>query len=208
MRAGTTQKGASDRIARTRVLVFAAVCTAVLAGPLWGCGSDEQDPAQEEAGAEKAAQYERELADAPPNLAALVAQQNELLGGGVEAFTGRLEDLRGHPIVVNKWASWCGPCRAEFPFFQSQAAEHGDEVAFLGVDSEDNDDAARTFLAEFPVPYPSYTDPDGDLADELGAEIEFPATIFIDSGGEVVYVRRGGYASEDELAADIKRYGS
>jgi cytochrome c biogenesis protein CcmG/thiol:disulfide interchange protein DsbE len=169
-----------------------------------GCGDEE--PSASDTAERKQAEYEQELRDAPPPLAEIVAQQNELLGGGSEAFERRLDELRGYPVVVNKWASWCGPCRHEFPFFQHQAAERGEEIAFLGVDSEDNDDAARTFLSQFPVPYPSYLDPDGDLADALGAEIEFPATIFIDADGEVAYVRRGGYASEEDLAADIDRY--
>ena len=74
--------------------------------------------------------------------------------------------LRGYPVVVNVWASWCGPCRFEFPHFQRAAAAYGKRVAFLGIDSQDSDDAAATFLREEPVPYPSYTDPDEEIADE------------------------------------------
>jgi thiol-disulfide isomerase/thioredoxin len=133
-------------------------------------------------------------------------QANELLDGGTTAFEARLGELRGHPVVVNKWASWCGPCRFEFPFFQELAAERGDEIAFLGVDSDDSDDAARTFLEELPLPYPSYSDPDEEIARSLDAEREFPATVFIDSNGERVFVHRGAYASEKDLTADIERY--
>jgi cytochrome c biogenesis protein CcmG, thiol:disulfide interchange protein DsbE len=108
--------------------------------------------------------------------------------------------------VVNKWASWCGPCRFEFPHFQELAAERGGEVAFLGVNSKDSADAARTFLEQLPVPYPSYTDPDHEIGDLLEGAREFPATGFYDSSGELVYVRRGAYASKEDLAADIGRY--
>ena len=110
-------------------------------------------------------------------------------------------------MVVNKWASWCGPCRFEFPFFQSQADERGAEVAFLGIDSNDSEEAAETFLEELPLPYPSYLDPDQELADEfLDNAREFPATGFYDSSGELAYVHLGGYADEASLAADIDKY--
>jgi cytochrome c biogenesis protein CcmG/thiol:disulfide interchange protein DsbE len=108
-------------------------------------------------------------------------------------------------VVVNKWASWCGPCRFEFPFFQSLAAEHGERVAFLGIDSNDSEDAARTFLEELPLPYPSFSDPDQEIAGSIDAH-QFPATAFFDSRGDHVYTHLGGYASEDDLAAEIERY--
>jgi cytochrome c biogenesis protein CcmG/thiol:disulfide interchange protein DsbE len=187
-----------------RKLTFIATTCLLIAG-IVACGSEEGEAGPEEqARSEKIA--ERTFARAPEPLAALYKQRNELLPGGPDAFEERLEELRGFPVVVNKWASWCDPCRTEFPFFQSQAAKLGDKVAFLGVDSNDSDDAARTFLEANPVPYPSYTDPDLEIAASLDAEREFPATIFFNSRGEQVSVYRGGYASENELAADIERY--
>jgi cytochrome c biogenesis protein CcmG/thiol:disulfide interchange protein DsbE len=181
------------------VVVGLAVAIAATAA---GCGSDEGSGNPES----QAVDYEAALADAPAPLADLYADANELLPGGVEAFEGRMEELRGHPVVVNKWASWCGPCRAEFPFFQSQVAERGEEIAFLAVDAQDSDDAARTFLEELPVPYPSYSDPDLKISAELEVETEFPATVFFDSQGEQVYAHRGGYQDEADLVADIERY--
>jgi thiol-disulfide isomerase/thioredoxin len=154
----------------------------------------------------KAPDYARALAGAPKPLAALYAQSNELLPGGTDAFEKRLAGLRGHPVVVNKWASWCGPCRAEFPLLQNLSAKFGKRIAFLGVNSEDSDDAAKTFLGEFPVPYPSYTDPDQNIATLMKATLGFPSTAFYDSKGELVYTRQGGYANEEDLRADIGRY--
>ena len=181
-----------------------AVAAAVaLAAVAIGCGSDDEGPGNPES---RAVDYEQALADAPAPLADLYAEGNELLSGGLDAFDARLEELRGYPVVVNKWASWCGPCRAEFPFFQAQAAKLGEEIAFLGVDGQDSDDAARTFLDELPLPYPSYSDPDLEISKELDAEIEFPSTIFFDSEGEQVYVHRGGYQDESDLVADIEKY--
>jgi cytochrome c biogenesis protein CcmG/thiol:disulfide interchange protein DsbE len=150
--------------------------------------------------------YEQALAGAPKPLAELYGQPGELLPGGVDAFRQRLADLRGYPVVVNKWASWCGPCREEMPWFQSLSARLGKRIAFLGVDTADNADAAQDFLEEFPLPYPSYSDPDQDIAEEMNATIGFPATAIYDSGGEQVHVQQGQYASRDALAADIERY--
>ena len=191
--------------APTMQTAVAGLTAAALAMGVSACGSGDQTAPATDPEA-TTAEFERRLADAPAPLAALYEESNELLEGGEPAFQERIEALRGYPIVVNKWASWCGPCRAEFPFFQNQAAERGNEIAFLGVDAQDNDDAALTFLEEFPLPYPSYTDPDLDISDALDAEVEFPSTIFFNSGGEQVYVARGGYANEAALAADIDRY--
>src|ERR671920_2554627 len=58
--------------------------------------------------------------------------------GGRDAFEAQIKKERGTPIVVNKWASWCGPCRLEFPFFRQLAAEYAGKVAFVGLNSGDN----------------------------------------------------------------------
>ena len=185
---------------RARSVVVAAAVT--LAAVVAGCGSDDEGAGNPDS---RAVDYSEALADAPAPLAELYAEANEILPGGPAAFEERLEGLRGHPVVVNKWASWCGPCRAEFPFFQSQAAKRGEEIAFLGVDAQDSEDAATTFLEELPVPYPSYFDPDEDISTDLDAP-HYPSTIFFDSEGEQVYAHPGGYQDEADLVADIERY--
>jgi thiol-disulfide isomerase/thioredoxin len=152
------------------------------------------------------AEARERLADAPAPLAALYAQGNRLLGGGRDAVRARLDQLKGRPVVINKWASWCGPCRAEFPFFQNVAVDRGKEIAFLGLNSGDNRDDAREFLADFPVPYPSYEDPNERIATDLGAAAAYPVTLFYDAKGERAYVHQGGYASEADLVADIEKY--
>jgi cytochrome c biogenesis protein CcmG, thiol:disulfide interchange protein DsbE len=154
----------------------------------------------------RAPDYAKALAGAPAPLAKLYSQGDRLLDGGADAFEARLAQLRGYPVVVNKWASWCGPCRAEFPFLQDLSAKYGKRVAFVGVDSNDSEDAARTFLSEFPQPYPSYNDPDQEIAQVLKATLGFPSTAFYDSNGDLVYLKQGGYASEEDMRADIERY--
>jgi thiol-disulfide isomerase/thioredoxin len=124
----------------------------------------------------------------------------------VPAFERRLAALRGHPVVINKWASWCNPCRAEFPALQRIATARGKRVAFLGVDGHDPTRPARRFLAQFPVPYPSYVDPDEKIARKLGAPGNYPITVFVDSRGSIAFRHQGSYASGEALQADIHRY--
>lgn len=165
-----------------------------------GCGgSDDQGSGN------RPPDYAKALAGAPAPLAALYKQANELLPGGTEAYEERIGELRGHPVVVNVWASWCGPCRHEFPFLQKVSARYGKRVAFLGINSEDSEDAAATFLREEPVPYPSYSDPDKGIFDSLGGR-GFPDTAFYDSSGELVFLKQGQYRDEAELEADVERY--
>ena len=145
----------------------------------------------------------QQLAGAPAPLAALYEQPNTILDSG---FDKRVKALEGHPIVINKWASWCRPCRAEFPIFQQVATERGKDVAFLGVNAGDKRPAAEKFLGERPLPYPSYEDPDEDIAEELKAAKFYPMTIFIDAKGKTAFIKAGEYTSRAELEADIDKY--
>jgi len=193
-------KGRMSRIPRLKRLFPVAACAVVvLALPACGSGSGGDYGG-------RAPDYKKALAGAPKALAELYDQADQRLPGGADAFQRRLADLRGHPVVVNKWASWCGPCREEMPWLQREAAKRGKRIAFIGVDSRDSDAAAKQFLNEFPVPYPSYTDPGQDIARLINATIGTPATAIYDSSGKEVHVQQGQYASQDALAADIERY--
>jgi len=150
--------------------------------------------------------YAKALAGSPPPLAALHRQADRLLPGGTDAYEKRIAALRGYPVVANVWASWCGPCRFEFPTLQKLSARYGKRVAFLGIDSDDSAAAAATFLEEAPVPYPSYTDPDKKIAASIGATLGYPDTAFYDRRGEIVYLKQGPYSKPAELEADVKRY--
>ena len=151
------------------------------------------------------AEVSRPPAGAPPELAALHARVNELTPGGAQAFDRQLRALRGHPVVVNLWASWCDPCRYELPFLQRQAVKRGARVAFLGVNSGDNRDDARKLSARFPMPYPSIEDPRQKIAGRLGS-VGLPATAFYDARGKLALVHQGRFSSEAQLAAEIDRY--
>ena len=180
-----------------------AVAAAVVVGFLQARDSDRAT-----SGAPAAlslADVSRPVAGAPPELAALHRRVNELVGGGVKALDAQLRALRGHPVVVNLWASWCDPCRYELPFFQRQAVQRADRVAFLGVNSGDNPQDARKLSARFPMPYPSFEDPRQAVAARYGAA-GLPATAFYDASGELVLVHQGVFPSEAKLAAAIERY--
>jgi cytochrome c biogenesis protein CcmG/thiol:disulfide interchange protein DsbE len=109
-------------------------------------------------------------------------------------------------VVANVWASWCGPCQFEFPVLQKLSARYGKQVAFIGVNSEDDEAAAATFLRDEPVPYPSYTDKDKAIARRLGASIGLPDTAFFDREGKLVYLKQGPYAHDSELEEDVRKY--
>jgi cytochrome c biogenesis protein CcmG/thiol:disulfide interchange protein DsbE len=146
------------------------------------------------------------LEGAPAPLAALYAQASTILPGGKTAFEKRIAGLAGHPAVVNKWASWCRPCRAEFPIFQQVATQRGKRVAFLGINGADKEPAAKKFLTGRPLPYPSYVDPHEEIAQERKVAKYFPMTLFIDAHGKTVYTHAGEYTSTADLNADIDRY--
>jgi cytochrome c biogenesis protein CcmG, thiol:disulfide interchange protein DsbE len=142
----------------------------------------------------------------PAPLASLHAQADRLLPGGPAAFAARLAALRGYPVVVNKWASWCGPCKSEFPAFQRTAVAFGRRVAFLGLNGKDSSGAAAAFLRSYPVTYPSYLDPTESIARTIQAATYYPLTVYIDSRGKVVFVHAGAYTSAGSLERDIRRY--
>jgi len=139
-------------------------------------------------------------------LAGVRADRNRLLDGGPAAFKQRLAGLKGHPVVVNQWASWCGPCRYEFPFFQALANRYDGRVAFIGVDSQDSRSDAARFIERYPVPFPHYYDKDSSIARLFRGGRAWPTTAFYDSKGRLIFTHQGGYASQAKLEADIGKY--
>jgi cytochrome c biogenesis protein CcmG, thiol:disulfide interchange protein DsbE len=146
------------------------------------------------------------LAGSPAPLASLHAQSGALLEGGARALRSRLAALKGYPVVIDKWASWCVPCKEEFGAFQRASAEYGRRVAFIGIDSEDPKRAdALAFLKSFPVSYPSYYDPSGSLGEQITDSSLTPVTVFIPRHGKP-YIRQGQYPSTARLEQDVQRY--
>jgi cytochrome c biogenesis protein CcmG/thiol:disulfide interchange protein DsbE len=173
---------------------------ALLAFALAACGGDDGKSVRA-AGAPRLT-----TADLPRPLARNVRQANLIIDGSGDLLARELRQLRGFPVVVNQWASWCDPCRFEFPFFQAAARRHRAQVAFLGIDMRDSKDDAKRFLEEIRAPFPSIFDPDAAYISSLGGGRASPTTVFIDRRGEVVSVHPGADASLDALEADIARH--
>lgn len=121
--------------------------------------------------------------------------------GGVE-FDGILVGLRGAPVVVNVWASWCAPCRTEMPLLDRAARRFDGRVAFVGVASRDDRDEALRFLEDIGVTYPNVFDSSGDVRSRLGLR-GFPTTYVFDASGTLVRSIVGG-VSEQQLAAQLE----
>jgi cytochrome c biogenesis protein CcmG/thiol:disulfide interchange protein DsbE len=117
-----------------------------------------------------------------------------------------LSELQGRPVVVNFWASWCGPCVEEFPLLREAAARHaGAGLAVIGVVYEDRSEAARDFMARHGATWPAAMDPGGRVADAYGI-LGPPETFFIGRDGTIVARQFGQFSAaslQEKLAAII-----
>jgi cytochrome c biogenesis protein CcmG/thiol:disulfide interchange protein DsbE len=124
----------------------------------------------------------------------------DLPQGGVEEFSALVENL-DKPAVVNVWASWCIPCRSEAPLLDAAFRVHGDDVAFIGVDVQDNQPDAKAFLAEFGLDFDHFFDRNRTIPNHY-AGIGTPITFFFAAGGELVDTHNG-VIDERSLALGI-----
>ena len=145
---------------------------------------------------------------AGPGGSADAAVDSESANSGIDQFpflteagnTATLADFAGQPTVVNFYASWCAPCRAELPHFVEVSAQAGDRVQFLGVNHDIDETSWRSLNDEFELNYPTVYQADQEIFTELDL-LGMPATTFITADGEVAHTFTG--VLNDETLKDL-----
>lgn len=166
--------------------------------------STPRDPAADRPPAATADARTRAAAPAP--LRELYADGGVLLRLDGDAFVAKMKRLRGYPVLINKWASWCSPCRREFTLLRRAASRHGTRMAFLGLNAGDRPADARRFLEGHPTIYPHVRDPDEQIAGAFRAGGVFPQTWIVDRDGDVQRLKAGEFTSERELERFLEPY--
>lgn len=121
-----------------------------------------------------------------------------------EGASTSLTDLTGTPLVVNFWASWCGPCVAEMPDLQAVHAAAGDRATFVGINTQDSPEAAAELADDTGVTYTLLRDPDG-TAFRAFEVIGMPSTFYVDAAGNIVE-RHTGLLTRAALVEDLDRH--
>jgi len=114
----------------------------------------------------------------------------DLSGTTLDGETVRLSEFRGQVVLINDFASWCGPCLAETPHLVDVYNANADEVVFIGLNLQEAEQAVVTYRDDFAVTYPLVLDPEGRLT-EIYKPIGLPTSWFIDPDGVVRYVHAG-----------------
>ena len=115
----------------------------------------------------------------------------------LDQFRTLLAQLRGRPVVVNYWATWCGPCRDEAPALGTLARAFAGKVQFVGVDIQDNATAARAWIRQYRWPYPSVSDPTKAIENGMGL-IGQPVTVVYGPSGKVMLRIPGSFVALKE----------
>lgn len=144
----------------------------------------------------------------PSPSVAVELTEGRIVAGTVQVFEDVLRQNRGIPVVVNFWATWCEPCRREMPLLVDAAHAYQGEVRFIGINVEDDQDAATEFIAGFETPFGHLSDPKGEIRRSQNV-VGLPVTQFYRADGELAFVHNGEISEADleEKITELLRIG-
>ena len=187
-------EGYPKRTSKLRYVIYGLVAAGLVGGAIYGIVAPASDERVDEGG------------PAP-----------EFALGSLSGDTLSSRQLRGHPVVLNFWASWCAPCREEAPLLEAKWREYREQgVRFVGVNIRDHESDARRFVERYGLSFPMLRDPDQVLAGELGVGLGLPQTFFITADWRLIATVSGdelsrvggtqvlGAISEEQLDRNIR----
>ena len=118
-----------------------------------------------------------------------------------EGGEGSIEDYRGQWVLLNVWASWCGPCKEESPALDKFEKTHGEQIAVVGIDTKDLSEDALGFLKEFSIDYPQLRDASGDYTDQKLKTTGVPESFLINPQGNLVAHYSGPFTDVESIEA-------
>jgi peroxiredoxin len=121
----------------------------------------------------------------------------------IAGSTVELDELRGQPVILNFWATWCGYCRYQMPFLQAASEEKENEMEFVGINIRENIDKVRQVIDNEGIDYTIALDGDGAVANSYNVR-PIPATFFLDEQGIILNIKIGAFMSQAELMAALE----
>ena len=106
-----------------------------------------------------------------------------------------LSDLKGKPVIINFWATWCGPCVREMPAFERLKEDFGDEIGIIAVNCGDDADTVKDFVDEYGYTFPVVLDEDYEVT-MLYPSNSIPYTVVLDANGKITHVSTGAYDAD------------
>lgn len=196
----THRAGPKRQFLRAVVLVVVLLFLALLVYGLTTQGSSERvDESLANGEAPEAPEFDLAVLEQ----GVLTSDLERRLGEPLASGSFGLADLSGTPFVLNFWASWCPPCRAEAPILEQGWQRHQREgVIYLGLDMQDLSGDARAFVEEFDLTYPQIREPEDMVARSYGAT-GLPETYFVSGEGRIV-AHVVGVVSAEQLDAGVK----